>query len=319
MTTLSREIVIPEIAPEVYEGLTSRPKRLCPKLFYDAAGSALFEEITHLPEYYLTRTEEEILRTHADEMLAEAGDQLSLVELGAGSARKTSVLIEALLRRQREALYCPIDVASAALQSAARRLESTFPGLRVRPVVSDYTTDMAVVRRIPGRKLVLYIGSSIGNFEPEDALRVLRRVRARLGPGDALLLGTDLRKDSSVLVPAYDDAWGVTARFNKNVLARINRELGGEFDLELFRHRIRWNPEASRIEMYLESLIPQSVWIRLLGLDTRFDAGELLHTENSYKYTDEWVCQMLEDGGFTHENTWKDARSWFAVHLARVC
>ena len=318
MTALSREIVIPEIASEVYEGLTSRPKRLCPKLFYDAAGSALFEEITRLPEYYLTRTEEEILRTHADDIVAEAGDDLNLVELGAGSARKTSVLIGALLRRQREALYCPIDVSYAALRVAGRRLQAGFPTLRVRPVVSDYTSDMEVLRQLPGRKLVLYIGSSIGNFEPEDALRVLRRIRARLGPGDALLLGTDLRKDSSVLIPAYDDPRGVTARFNKNVLARISRELGGEFDLDLFRHRIRWNPKASRIEMYLESLVPQSVWVRLLRLMVHFDAGELLHTENSYKYTDEWVLQMLEEGGFALENTWKDARSWYAVHLARV-
>ncbi|HXE90232.1 MAG TPA: L-histidine N(alpha)-methyltransferase [Terriglobales bacterium] len=318
MTALSREMVIPEIASEVYEGLTSQPKKLCPKLFYDAAGSALFEEITRLPEYYLTRTEEQILRTHADAIVAQAGDDLSLVELGAGSARKTSVLIGALLRRQREALYCPIDVSYDALQAASRRLRAGFPDLRVRPVVSDYTSDMEVLRQLPGRKLVLYIGSSIGNFEPEDALRVLRRMRARLGAGDALLLGTDLRKDATALIPAYDDAQGVTARFNKNVLARINRELGGEFDLDAFRHRIRWNPEASRIEMYLESLAAQSVWIRLLRHKVRFESGELLHTENSYKYTDEWVQEMLEESGFARENSWKDARSWFAVHLARV-
>jgi dimethylhistidine N-methyltransferase len=318
MTALSREIAIPEIASEVYEGLTSRPKRLCPKLFYDAAGSALFEEITRLPEYYLTRTEEEILRERADVIMAEAGDDLTLVELGAGSARKTSVLIGALLRRQRRALYCPIDVSHDALQAASRRLQAGFPGLRVRPVVSDYTSDMEILHQLPGRKLVLYIGSSIGNFEPEDALGVLRRIRARLSPGDALLLGVDLRKDAAVLIPAYDDPKGVTERFNKNVLARINRELGGEFDLERFRHRILWNPEASRIEMYLESLIPQAVRVRLLGLKIWFDAGELLHTENSYKYTDDWVLGMLEDGGFALENTWKDARSWFAVHLARV-
>ncbi|MGH9580326.1 MAG: L-histidine N(alpha)-methyltransferase [Terriglobales bacterium] len=318
MSVLSRQVLIPEIAAEVLQGLSSDPKWLCPKLFYDAQGSAMFEEITALPEYYLTRTEQQILEDHAGEMLAQAGKGLSLVELGAGSARKTSVLIRALFQQQSGVLYYPIDVSPAALHAASGRLRESFPGLALRPIVADYSRDMAALRQVPGRKLVLYIGSSIGNFEPDQATLLLARLRARLGAGDALLLGVDLRKDPSVLLPAYDDAQGVTACFNKNILARINRELGGEFDLELFRHVALWNSEMSRMEIYLESLVRQEVRIRLLARKFCFAAGERLHTENSYKYTDESARRLLESGGFLLERTWKDAREWFAVHLARA-
>ncbi len=318
MSALSQRAVIPAIAADVRAGLGSDPKWLCPKLFYDSQGSALFEEITRLPEYYLTRTEQQILDTHAEEMLEQAGEGISLVELGAGSAQKTSILIRALLRRQPSAVYCPIDVSAVAIHAAAKRLRALFPRLSIQPIVGDYAEDMAALRSIPGRKLVLYIGSSIGNFEPEEAVALLGRMRARMAPGDALLLGTDLRKDPAVLLPAYDDAQGVTIRFNKNVLARINRELDGRFDLERFRHVARWNPDQSRIEIYLESLVEQVVPIHVLRMEVRFAAGELLHTENSYKFTDESVNRLLNSGGFTLERTWKDAREWFAVHLARV-
>ena len=244
------------IAFEVYEGLTAAPKHLPSKLFYDEAGSQLFEEITELPEYYLTRTERSILEEYAADILQHAGahpdasktgapgtqaPSLTLVELGAGTATKTCILIEELLRRQSRSLFYPIDVSSSALDLAVRQLGKEFPSLRVNPIVADYTGGVPALSRITGRKLVLYIGSSIGNFEPPQAIRILRRIRQTLRSGDALLLGADYAKSSKILVPAYDDAQGVTASFNKNILARLNRELDADFNLDAFRHIALWN------------------------------------------------------------------------------
>lgn len=306
------------IGPDVYAGLSRRPRSLPPKLFYDAAGSALFDEITELPEYYLTRTERAILQAHAPEMIAAAGEALEVIELGAGSACKTGILLEAALRRQMRCRYCPIDVSPEALALAKIRLREQLPGLQVRPLVADYTQGLPLIGRNRHRRLALYLGSSIGNFDPPDAVEVLRRLRRQLRPGDALLLGTDLAKSESLLLPAYDDAQGVTARFNKNVLDRINRELGANFDLERFRHVAEWNPRESRMEMYLESGARQEVTIPAIQLALEFDAGERIHTENSYKYTLPAVEHLLAEAGFRREQTWTDARNWFAVHLARV-
>jgi dimethylhistidine N-methyltransferase len=311
-------LAIGGIAPDVAAGLSRRPRALSPKLFYDAAGSALFDRITELPEYYLTRTERAILQAHAPEMIAAAGETLEVVELGAGSASKTGILLAAALRRQLRCRYCPIDVSREALAIAEKRLREQLPGLRVRPLVADYTQTLPLPSRNGHRRLALYLGSSIGNFDPPDAIAVLRRLRRQLRPGDALLLGTDLAKDASVLLPAYDDAQGVTAAFNKNVLARINRELGGDFDLDAFRHVAEWNPRASRMEMYLEGAARQAVTIRDLRLSLEFEAGERIHTENSYKYTLESVESLLAEAGFRRERTWHDQRRWFAAHLARV-
>ena len=306
------------MALEVRQGLSASPKWLPSKLFYDAVGSDLFEQITDLPEYYLTRTERLILETHAGEMLQSAGPSLTLVELGAGTASKTSILIQELMQQQTRALFYPIDVSPSALNEAVRQLGCQFPTLRVNPIVADYTLDVSALTRISGRKLVLYIGSSIGNFETLDAIRILRRVRRTLRSGDALLLGADFAKSPKILLPAYDDAQGITAEFNKNILARLNRELEADFDLDSFRHLAIWNRRESRMEIYLESTLDQAVFLPPLDLDVTFGRGERLHTENSYKYTDDMIESILLESGFTHEHTWCDRKRWFGVHLARV-
>ena len=305
-------------AAAVREGLSASPKRLPSWLFYDEAGSALFERITELPEYYLTRTERSIFESYAREMLQAAGSSLTLVELGAGTASKTSILIEELLKRQSRALFYPIDVSSSALQEAEKQLGRQFPQLRVNPIVADYTGGVEALNRISGRKLVLYIGSSIGNFEPGHSVGILRRIRRSLRSGDALLLGADYAKSPRVLLPAYDDAQGVTAAFNKNILARLNRELDADFDLDAFRHVVVWNKQCSRIEMHLESLHAQQVFLAMLEMDVSFVAGERIHTENSYKYTQEMVETILRESGFRLEQSWHDRQKWFGVHLARV-
>ena len=307
------------IAVEVFTGLTGEPKTLSPWLFYDEAGSRLFEEITELPEYYVTRTERRILAEHADEIISAAagGRDLSMIELGAGTATKTGLLLNAAVRLQGGVTYYPIDVSQTALDEARSRLEAELPEVTVEPIVADYTEGMRQNRTFrSGRRLVLYIGSSIGNFSPEDAVEVLRGVRSQLSPGDCLLLGTDMVKDAQTLHAAYDDAAGVTARFNMNVLTRINRELEGNFDLRLFRHQARWNARESRVEMHLESLLPQKVAIRALDLEMRFLPGETIHTENSYKFTDESVLELLTRAGFRLRQQWSDAGKWFTVYLA---
>ena len=306
------------MALEVREGLGATPKHLPAWLFYDEIGSALFEQITELPEYYLTRTERSILERYAGEILEQAGPSLTLVELGAGTASKTCILIEELLQRQSRTLFYPIDVSPSALDVAVRQLGRQFPSLRVNPIVADYTGGVPALGRISGRKLVLYIGSSIGNFEPPDAVRFLRRIRQTLRPGDALLLGADFAKSSKVLLPAYNDSQGVTVAFNKNILARLNRELDADFNPELFDHVALWNRRQFRMEIYLESLAAQSVFIPALDMDLSFGPGERIHTENSYKYTDEMIESILRQSGFTLEQTWCDHKRWFGVHLARV-
>ncbi len=316
--TAERVPALPSIAEDVFRGLTRLPKALPPMLFYDAAGSELFEQITALPEYYLTRTETAILEKHAGEIISRAGDALTLVELGAGTAAKTRIVIRALLERQSAAAFYPVDVSPAPLQAVADALPREFPCLCVRPVIADYATNLDWLHRIPGRKLVLYIGSSIGNFEPLQATALLAAIRRALAPGDALLLGADLAKDAAVLVPAYDDAQGVTAQFNLNMLARINRELGGHFDLDSFRHIAEWNPRCSRMEMYLESAGDQIVAIDSLRLSVPFRRGERIHTENSYKFTPAMIESILSNAALALKATWTDARQWFAVHLATV-
>ena len=316
---IAREpVVIPAFAREVEEGLTSFSKTLPCKLFYDAAGSELFEEITRLPEYYLTRTELEILQQHAGEIVAAAGQNVTVVELGAGTAAKTCTLLQALTRRQMRVAFFPVDISSSALGEAQERVAAQCPTVSVKPVVADFGRGFGFLRDIKGRKLVLYLGSSIGNFDPEAAIAMLRQVHSELAQGDALLLGTDLVKDPSILVPAYDDAQGVTAEFNKNVLRRLNRDLQGDFDLASFRHLALWNPMRSRMEIFLESLRSQTATLRLLQMTVKMRAGERIHTENSYKYTVPMVEKMLADAGFKLEQTWFDSRKWFALHLGRV-
>ncbi|MFT4112727.1 L-histidine N(alpha)-methyltransferase [Silvibacterium sp.] len=322
MNAASPILSLPEAActpvgSEVYRGLTARPKTLCPWLFYDQAGSELFEAITDLPEYYLTRTERSIFSERGDEIIAAASDgaPLTMIELGAGTATKTGLLLRAAIRMQGVVDYYPIDVSESALAAAEQHIQAGISGVRVESRVGDYTQGVAPIDCV-GRRLVLYIGSSIGNFEPSDAVGVLREVRRILAPGDRLLLGADRAKDASVLIPAYDDAAGVTAAFNKNVLTRINRELGANFNPMSFRHRARWNEDQSRIEMHLESLVAQTVSIPALELEVRFARGETIHTENSYKFTPESIASIVERAGFAMTRCWSDPQQWFGVYLA---
>jgi L-histidine N-alpha-methyltransferase len=309
------------LGAEVFAGLSARPKTLSPWLFYDTRGSQLFEQITALPEYYVTRTERGILAAHAAAIVKEAagGQRLAMIELGAGTASKTGLLLSAAAAQQGSVDYYAIDVSESALTEAKRHLELELPGVLVHPRVGDYTEGLGRIDAPGERKLVLYIGSSIGNFEPADATALLASVRAELSPGDQLLLGADQVKNPSVLLAAYDDAAGVTAAFNRNLLDRINRELGANFDPDAFAHEARWNPARSRIEMHLRSERSQSVDIPDLALSLHFAAGETIHTENSYKFTDERIFAMLEQAGFALEQEWKDKQNWFAVYLARAC
>ncbi|MGA9039836.1 MAG: L-histidine N(alpha)-methyltransferase [Terriglobales bacterium] len=316
---IARELIaVPSFASEVEQGLTSFPKTLPSKLFYDAAGSVLFEKITELPEYYLTRTELGILRKHASAMARAVSPDSTIVELGAGTAAKTCTLLRAFAKRQMRVMYFPVDISWDALAEARERVSKESPQTCIRPVVADFSDGFGFLHDIPGRKLVLYLGSSIGNFETSAAIDMLRSVRSELSSGDALLLGTDLVKDPAILVPAYDDAQDVTSEFNKNLLRRFNRELDADFDLASFRHVAKWNAKYSRMEMHLESLEAQIVNLRSLNLHVRFANGERIHTENSYKYTLDNVREMLTIAGFSPGKTWLDRKKWFALHLARV-
>jgi len=317
----------PALAAVVVDGLSRFPKQLPPWLFYDEAGSLLFEDITCLPEYYLTRTERALLERHGGEMIAAAagGRRLRVVELGAGSADKTRTLLAAAVRHQGDVEYQPVDVSATALELARERIEEELPGVTVLPQVSDYTQGLELEPcSADESRLVLWIGSSIGNFAREDAVPLLGRLSEGLCSGDSLLLGVDLApcgtgdsgKSEESLIAAYDDAQGVTAEFNKNLLVRLNRELGADFDLDSFAHEVRWNDGYSRIEMHLRSLREQRA--RVGELEVEFEEGETIHTENSCKYRDGEVEAMLSAAGFEATRRWSDAAGWFAVYLARV-
>jgi L-histidine N-alpha-methyltransferase len=324
-------------AEDVRRGLTSSPKQLFPKYFYDALGSQLFEAICLLPEYYLTRAEDEILSRRADEIItalisppapalvfhdpdeyANALSHVTLVEFGSGSSTKTRHVIDALLRRQKSLRYIPIDISTAALEAGAHALLESYPELRVEAYAGDYDAALARLQRdaaTRGRTLALFLGSNIGNFDRAEAENFLRRVRRVLDAGDALLVGADLKKDAATLEAAYDDPLGVTAAFNLNLLARINRELDANFDPRGFRHVARYNDAAGRVEMNLESTRAQTVRLASLALEISFVAGEGIHTENSHKYDLEELDALAARGGFTRARTWLDARERFSSNL----
>ncbi|HET7061007.1 MAG TPA: L-histidine N(alpha)-methyltransferase [Nitrosospira sp.] len=305
------------IAADVFEGLSRAPKMLPPKLFYDAEGSALFEQITKLPEYYPTRTEAAILAENADEICSRLDNDITVSELGAGTATKTRILLRSLLQHQRSIDYFPLDVSDAALQLAKHEIQRELSTVSVHPQLGDFE-DLTFLSQHSPPRLVLYIGSSIGNLEYEEAVALLQDVACHLSRGDRLLLGVDLVKESEVLRAAYDDSAGVTAAFNKNLLVRINRELGGHFELDSFSHISVWNRALSRIEMHLESECRQTVKVDALNVELDFYQGERIHTENSYKYTIESLEELLGRAGFALEHTWTDSRGWFAVSLGMV-
>ncbi len=313
------ETLLDVVGQAVREGLGAPQKTLPAWLFYDERGSQLFEEITELPEYYLTRTERGILARYAPALPDHLRAKMTVAELGAGTATKTGLVLREFARVDGAVLYQPIDISPSALDEAATVLPVTIPGVRVEPQVANYITESYEIRRPEGHRiLAMYIGSSIGNFSPEEATGILRSLRSHLEAGDSLLLGVDLapsaRKPVEMLLAAYDDAAGVTAAFNKNVLARLNRELGAEFAMDRFAHRARWNAEESRIEMHLESLTEQTVRV---GAETiRFAKGETIHTENSYKFTHEGLVALLDASGFAIDHTMQDEDERFAVVLA---
>jgi L-histidine Nalpha-methyltransferase len=307
---------------EVWRGLLKRPRSLVPWMLYDPEGSHLFECITTLPEYYPTRTERDILANYAEAIVTATGrDQtrpLRLLELGAGTATKTGILLKAATRLRDEVTYIPVDVSSDALDAACDSIGCLLPDVQLRPMVANYVTHPPRLGRFNGTTLAMYIGSNIGNFLPDQARRILRNLRSELRPGDALLLGTDMVKDEATLVRAYDDKAGVTAAFNLNILHRLNRELGANFDIGCFRHRARWNRVESRIEMHLESTRHQWVSIPAAQLNLEFAAFETIHTESSYKFTRDKLGALLDDVGFTIEETWTDPQQWYALTLAGV-
>jgi dimethylhistidine N-methyltransferase len=305
-----------DLAEEVARGLRSTPKHLPCRFFYDAAGSVLFEEICELPEYYLTRAEDEILAAHAAEIAASARRDCDLVELGSGSARKTRRLIRALLQLDPTLRYLPIDISRTALVSSAEALVAENPGLSILAVAAEYETALAKLAEMsPRRKLVLWLGSNVGNLSRLEAAAFLARLAGRFSKDDRLLIGIDLRKDRRVLESAYDDARGVTARFNRNLLVRVNTELAADFDPDRFRHVAFYDEREGRIEMHLESTVAQTVRIARLGLRVQLEPGERIHTENSYKYSRGEIEDLARDGGMRVERTWLDSRELFSLHL----
>lgn len=300
----------------VRAGLTASPKTLPCCYFYDAHGSQLFDAICALPEYYLTRAEAAILRGHASDIAARFPTVPDLLELGSGSADKTRLLIDAFLQRSPRLRYIPLDICRAVLEESSLDLLRTYPTLEVLAIAGEYQDGLAHLRAIGARpKLVLWLGSNVGNLDRVEAAGFLSRVRDTLGPADRLLVGIDLRKHRSILEPAYDDAQGVTAEFNCNLLARINRELRGHFLLEQFRHRAVYNDDLGRVEMYLVSTTAQRVAIDELKLDVSFAAGEAIHTENSYKYSFAEIDELARAAGLVLEQRWLDPDERFSLNL----
>lgn len=302
----------PEVADfrdEVVRGLSARPKRIAPKFFYDRRGSALFEEICQLPEYYLTRVEIGILRSCVREIAGLTGPDSVLIELGSGSSRKVRLLLEAL----RPSAYLAVDISREFLLQATRKLAHDYPWLEVHAACADLCRPL-VVSDLPegGRRLAFYPGSSIGNFEPDEAREFLRGLHPMLGRDGALLIGVDLKKDPAILHAAYNDAAGVTAMFNLNLLVRLRRELGAEFEFAAFAHDAFYNGAAGRIEMHLVCRKAQRMWVE--DACFAFAREESIHTENSYKYTIAEFHALARAAGYAVERTWLDANEMFSVH-----
>jgi dimethylhistidine N-methyltransferase len=294
---------------EILDGLAAPQKRLPSKLFYDAAGSRLFDAICELPEYYVTRTEAGIMRAHAADIAATLGRGVRLVEFGSGSSLKTRLLLDQL---QAPLEYVPVDISDEHLHTTAVALREAYPQLPIRPLTADFTRDLQLPEGLDDTAATVYFpGSTIGNFEPEEALGLLQRIRRLAGAKGGLLIGADLRKPLPVLEAAYDDAAGVTAAFNLNLLRRLNREFGADFDLGAFAHRAVWNERLSRIEMHL--VATRDLGFSIFGRAFRMQAGATLHTENSHKYSLDALAQMSRRSGFSVAACWTDPQQWFAV------
>jgi dimethylhistidine N-methyltransferase len=304
---------------DVLAGLGRRPRSLPSRWFYDSRGSRIFQWIANLPDYYLTRVEREIVERYGDDIVSSlAGRRCTVVDLGAGDGHKTRILLQRLRARAPSLTYAPVDVSQAALDEAALRVRGELPGTEVLPIRAAYGEALRELRASDAgvAKLVLFLGSSIGNLEHDEARGLLREVRAALRPGDHVLVGFDLVKPLALLFSAYDDPQGVTRAFNLNLLARMNRELGADFDLRGFLHRATWDPRRPAMESWLESVRRQTVTVGGRSFD--FDRGERIHTEISCKYTDAQVAAFAAEAGFTEVGLFQDERQWFADALWRV-
>jgi len=300
----------------VAAGLTAPRKHLSSRYFYDDLGSALFDAITHLPEYYLTRAETEILSEQGWEIVRALDGPVEFLELGSGSAVKTRILIEEALRANGRLRYTPIDISSEALCGSAGALVDAYPALRVRGFIADYFDVLASpLLAFEDRALAMLMGSNLGNYAPDEAAALLASLYRALRPGDGLLIGVDGERDRAILERAYDDPAGVTAAFNRNLLARINRELGGTFDVAAFSHIASYDPARRCVDSFLASPRAQTVRIETLDLDVALAAGERIHTESSYKFDREWVAALGATAGFTLKQTWNDDAMRFGVHL----
>ena len=295
---------------DVLAGLNATPKRLPPKYFYDGAGSLLFERITELPEYYPTRCEMRILREHARDIAKLVPQGAALIEFGSGSSKKARIMLRALPKL---AAYVPVDICGEMIEQEALELRPDFPGLQVLPVTADITQafDLPAPAKAAPVRVGFFPGSTIGNFEPYEAAAFLRNAGRILGAGATLIVGADLTKQADVLNAAYNDAAGVTARFNLNLLVRINRELGGTFKLDAFEHHAFYNRERHRVEMHLASLKRQKV--KVAGETIEFRAGETIHTENSYKYSVESLGALARGAGWQPVGAWTDERNYFSI------
>jgi dimethylhistidine N-methyltransferase len=302
---------VADIKTEVLAGLMSASKRISPKYFYDERGSVLFEAITELPEYYPTRTEIGILEDHGHEIAREVGDASFLIEYGSGSSKKSRVLLESL----RPSSYMPVDISRDHLLASAEAIAADYDWLNVYPTCADYSSDWELPVSVDEgvRRVAFFPGSSIGNFEPDDAQRFLAGVRRTVGEDGALIIGVDLKKPTGVLERAYNDSEGVTAEFNRNVLRHLNSCLEGEFDPSAFDHEARYNEDEGRVEMYLVSTARQTV--RLGGEEVSFEKGEAIHTENSYKYHAPEFASLADEAGFDLGGSWRDPSNYFEVFL----
>ncbi len=300
---------------EVLAGLSMSPRQLSCKFFYDEQGAKLFQQICNLSEYYITRTELEILRSHAAEMAEALGPQIELIGLGTGAGTKTRILLEEL---ERPAVYVPIDISKEQLEKSSARFRKMFPNLQILPVAADYIEpfELPLPRKLSSRSVVYFPGSTIGNFEPDDASEFLSRLVEMIGEDGGLLIGVDLQKDRQVIESAYNDRAGVTAKFNKNLLARINRELEGDFDLAHWQHYAIYNSAEGRVEIFLISETNQTV--RIGDHSFQFRAGEKILTEYSYKHTIGGFTMLARQAGFEFQRVWTDDNQWFGVFYFAV-
>jgi L-histidine Nalpha-methyltransferase len=305
-------------AHAVAEGLSKPQKCLPCRFFYDAVGSEIFEQLCELPEYYVTRTERKILEAYAPEIIEAAGQGLALVEFGSGSSSKTRLLIDAIFTRQKRLHYIPVDISSEFLLTSSIALLNEYDGLSITAIAAEYNAALPTLsQQSQAPRLFLFLGSNIGNFDPGEAVEFISKIGQQMTPTDRLLIGFDLVKDRSIIEAAYNDAAEVTAAFNKNLLTRINTELGGDFDLDGFAHHAPFVEEHSRIEMRLISQREQTVHIDAIDTQFHFEPAEYIHTENSYKYTFDSFGQICHAAGLEIQERWTDERSWFAVAMLR--